>query len=148
MDHFSSGSGARWCARADAMFDVPRMHVLAVPVDGKDRLVLTWTSTRSSTAAQAAECWRSATAAGSTLSTTRTMSWPSHGGALADTGLRCRELCPTATFSEAHDLAPPRAVLTTRAVAWAADALTHDDTTVSALARHLGGLARLGRHRG
>jgi transposase len=52
---------------------------------------------------------------------------------------RCREpLCGTDTFSELHDLAPPRAVLTVRAVRWATDALTHDDTTVSALARHLG----------
>jgi len=47
-------------------------------------------------------------------------------------------MCPTTTFSEAHDLTPPRAVLTTRAVEWATDALTHDDITVSALARHLG----------
>ena len=52
---------------------------------------------------------------------------------------RCREpLCPTETFSETHDLAPPRMALTTRAVAWATDALSYDDTTVSALARHLG----------
>ena len=42
------------------------------------------------------------------------------------------------TFSEAHELAPPRMVLTIRAVAWATDALSYDDTTVSALARHLG----------
>ena len=40
-------------------------------------------------------------------------------------------------FSETHDIAPPRAVLTVRAVGWATDALAHDDTTVSALARHL-----------
>jgi transposase len=52
---------------------------------------------------------------------------------------RCREpLCPTTTFSETHDVAPPRTVLTTRAVAWATSALSYDDTTVSALARHLG----------
>ena len=52
---------------------------------------------------------------------------------------RCREpLCPTTTFTESHDLAPPRTVLTTRAVGWATDALSQDDTTVSALARHLG----------
>jgi transposase len=31
-------------------------------------------------------------------------------------------LCPTDTFSEAHDVAPPRTVLTTRAVAWAVNA--------------------------
>lgn len=52
---------------------------------------------------------------------------------------RCAEpACATGTFTEAHGLAPPRARLTKRAVQWAADALTHDDTTVSALARHLG----------
>jgi transposase len=52
---------------------------------------------------------------------------------------RCREpACPTDTFSEAHEQAPPRMALTVRAVRWAADALSYDDTTVSALARHLG----------
>jgi hypothetical protein len=35
-------------------------------------------------------------------------------------------------------MAPPRAALTVRAVQWATDALSYDDTTVSALARHLG----------
>ena len=35
-------------------------------------------------------------------------------------------------------LSAPRAALTTWAIAWATDALEHDDTTVSALARHLG----------
>ena len=52
---------------------------------------------------------------------------------------RCREpACPTGTFTECHDLVAPRAKLTTRAIGWATDALEHDDTTVSALARHLG----------
>lgn len=52
---------------------------------------------------------------------------------------RCAETtCPVGTFSERHDLIAPRAKLTTRAVSWATDALEHDDTTVSALARHLG----------
>jgi hypothetical protein len=35
------GSGARWCARADAIFDVPDMHVLDVEIDDQHRLVLT-----------------------------------------------------------------------------------------------------------
>ena len=35
------GSGARWCARADAIFDVPDMHVLDVEIDDRQRLVLT-----------------------------------------------------------------------------------------------------------
>ena len=41
-------------------------------------------------------------------------------------------------FTEQHELVPPRAKLTSRAARWATDALTVDDTTVSALARHLG----------
>ena len=44
----------------------------------------------------------------------------------------------TTTFTEQHPIAPPRAVLTVRAVRWATDALSDDETTVSALARHLG----------
>lgn len=52
---------------------------------------------------------------------------------------RCQERsCPVVTFSETHLLAAPRARLTTRAVGWAADALSDDDTTVAALARRLG----------
>ena len=52
---------------------------------------------------------------------------------------RCLEPdCATTTFTEQHPVAPPRAILTVRAVRWATDALSHDDTTVSALARHLG----------
>ena len=52
---------------------------------------------------------------------------------------RCPDAgCPVVTFSEVHDLAAPRAKLTRRAVTWATDALVWDDTTVAALARHLG----------
>jgi hypothetical protein len=39
--HCMCGSGVRWCARADAMFDVPGMHVTEVQVDDQQRLVLT-----------------------------------------------------------------------------------------------------------
>jgi transposase len=52
---------------------------------------------------------------------------------------RCGEAaCPVVTFTERHELAAPRAVLTRRAVTWATDALAQDDTTLSALARRLG----------
>ena len=51
---------------------------------------------------------------------------------------RCPELdCAAGTWTEQHELIAPRAVLTSRAIAWATDALAHDDTTVAALARHL-----------
>lgn len=56
---------------------------------------------------------------------------------------RCAETnCPQQSWSETHELIAPRAVLTSRAIGWATDALAHDDTTVSALARHL----RVGWH--
>lgn len=51
---------------------------------------------------------------------------------------RCRaRACPLVTFSEEHELAALRAMLTRRAVVWAADALSDDDTTVNAIARRL-----------
>jgi transposase len=56
---------------------------------------------------------------------------------------RCTEPdCPQLTWTETHELIAPRAALTSRAIGWAVDALAHDDTTVSALARHL----RVGWH--
>jgi len=52
---------------------------------------------------------------------------------------RCAEpRCPAVSFTEDHDLAPARSILTSRAVTWATDALAEDDTTISALARRLG----------
>jgi len=61
------------------------------------------------------------------------------GGGVAQRIWRCAEpACPTGTFSEAHPLAKLTARAVGWAVGWAVDALGHDDTTVSALARHLG----------
>jgi transposase len=41
VTHSRCGSGARWCARADAIFDVAGMHVLDVGNDADGRLILT-----------------------------------------------------------------------------------------------------------
>jgi transposase len=133
------GSGARWCARADAIFDVPDMHLLDVEIDDQQRLVLTVESGRLDAACPACGVM----ASGHGRRHRKLHDAPCFGKVTVIHWLvrmwRCREaLCPTETFSEAHDLAPPRAVLTTRAVAWAVNALSYDDTTVSALARHLG----------
>jgi transposase len=129
----------RWCARADALFDVPGLHVLDVARDEDGRLVLAVESDQ--TMAGCPGCGviagghgrrrhRVADApcfAASTVVVWRKRVW------------RCREpACPVVTFSEQHPLIAPRAKLTARAVGWATDALTHDDTTISALARHLG----------
>ena len=133
------GSGARWCARADAIFDVPDMHVLDVEIDEQQRLVLTIESGQTEAACPA--CGVLAVGHG------RRVRLLHDAPCFARVTLlrwlvriwRCREpLCPTRTFSETHDVASPRTVLTTRAIGWATSALSYDDTTVSALARHLG----------
>jgi transposase len=139
MDHPMCGSGARWCARADAIFDVPEMHVLDVEVDTQQRLVLTVESGQVEAGCPA--CGVMAIGHGRRVRTLHDA--PCFGRVTLLRWLvriwRCQEpVCPTVTFSEAHDLAPPRTALTVRAVGWAADALSYDDTTVSALARHLG----------
>ncbi|MFC4904082.1 helix-turn-helix domain-containing protein [Kocuria oceani] len=52
---------------------------------------------------------------------------------------RCHEdVCEVRTFSEVHELAAPRAKLTTRAIAWAVAQLRSHDIAVSALAETLG----------
>jgi excisionase family DNA binding protein len=133
------GSGARWCARADAIFDVPDMHVLDVEIDHQQRLVLTIESGQLEAACPA--CGVLAVGHGRRVRILHDA--PFFGRVTVLRWLvrmwRCREpLCRTTTFTESHDLAPPRMVLTTRAVDWATGALSWDDTTVSALARQLG----------
>jgi transposase len=128
-----------WCARADAIFDAPDMHVLDVEVDDQQRLVLTVESGQLEAACRA--CGVMAVGHGRRVRMLHDA--PCFGRVTVWRWLvriwRCREsACPAGTFSEAHEVAPPRMALTVRAVRWAADALSHDDTTVSALARHLG----------
>jgi transposase len=127
-----------WCARADALFDVAGMHVLEVTRE-PDRFVVTV-----ETDADVAGCQRCGVIAiGHGRRLHRAADAPCFGVPVVIRWLkriwRCAESsCGTGTFSEAHELIAPRTALTTRAVRWATDALAHDDTTVSALARHLG----------
>jgi transposase len=132
------GSSSSWCARADALFNVIGMHVIDVVHEGG------WLAITVETDQDVGGCPSCGTVA------------IGHGRrvhALADAPCfgtpvrlrwvkriwRCPEpACAVTTFSEQHDLAPPRAKLTSRAVSWATDALAQDDTTVSALYRHLG----------
>jgi transposase len=52
---------------------------------------------------------------------------------------RCAEPdCPVRGFSEDHDLAPPRAKLTTRAAWWAISQIARDNVSVQSVARRLG----------
>jgi transposase len=137
VTHCMCGSGARWCARADAMFDVPGMHVTQVQVD--ERLVLTVESDQIEHGCPRCELL----AVGHGRRCRILHDAPSLGRVTVMPWLtrvwRCLEPdYATTTFTEQHPIAPPRAVLTVRAVRWATDALSQDDTPVSALARHLG----------
>jgi transposase len=139
VPHSMCGSGARWCARADAIFDVADMHVIEVLIDVQQRLVLTVESGQLEAACPG--CGVMAIGHGRRVRTLHDA--PCFGRVTLVRWLmriwRCGEpACRTGTFTEAHDLAPPRTALTVRAVRWAVDALSYDDTTVSALARHLG----------
>ncbi len=138
MDHDKCGPGARWCARADAMFNASGMHVLDV-VHGEQRLVVTVETDADRTGCPG--CGVVATAHGRRRVVAADA--PCFGSPVRLLWLkrvwRCAEpACPAGTWSEAHELIGPRAVLTARAIRWATDALAHDDTTVSAMARHLG----------
>jgi transposase len=138
VDHCRCGSGVHWCARADALFDVAGLHVLEVTRD-PDRFVMTV-----ETDADATGCGRcGVVAVGHGRRLHRAADAPCFGVPVVLRWLkriwRCAEPdCPTGTWSETHDLIGPRAVVTSQAIGWAVDALAHDDTTVSALARHLG----------
>jgi transposase len=127
-----------WCARADALFDVSGMHVLDV-VREPDRFVITAETDADVTGCP--RCGVVATGHGRRLH--RAADAPCFGVPVVVRWLkrvwRCAETdCPTGTFSETHPLIAQRAALSARAIRWATDALAHDDTTVSALARHLG----------
>jgi transposase len=139
MDHCTCGSGVGWCARADALFNAAGMHVLDVHVDELDRLVVTVESDED--VGGCPSCGVVATGHGRRVH--EAADAPCFGAVTVVRWRkriwRCLEpACPVVTFSEQHELIAPRAKLTSRAVAWATDALAHDDTTVSALARHLG----------
>jgi transposase len=137
MDDDRCAVGVGWCARADAMFGAEGLHVLDVhrgdhgleivvetdpePVGCPSCGVIAAGHGRRQVAAADAPCFGL-----SVRVVWRKRVW------------RCPEpACTARTWSETHPLIGPRAALTSRAVTWATDALAHDDTTVSALARHL-----------
>jgi transposase len=142
MDHDMCGSGARWYARADAMFNSDGMHVPDV-ARGHRKLVITVETDADVTGCPSC----GVLAVGHGRRRVRAADAPCFGLPVLLIWLKriwgCAEPdCPAQTWSEVHDLVGPRAVFTSRAIGWATDALAHHDTTVSALARHL----RVGWH--
>ena len=138
MDHSTCASSASWCPRTDLLFDVPDMHVLTIRREDM-RFVLTIESDADTSGCPSC----GVVAVGHGRRRRVVADAPAFGVPVRLIWharlWRCREpACPVGVFTERHDLVPPRAKLTSRAAAWATDALTLDDTTVSALARHLG----------
>lgn len=139
MSESRCGVGASWCARADDVFNGPGLHVIDVEHEADGRLVVTVETDELVTGCRA--CGVVATGHGRRVH--RSHDAPAFGTSVVikrrKRVWRCPDPgCPVETFSESHGLIGPRAKLTTRAITWATDALAHDDTTVAALARHLG----------
>lgn len=126
-----------WCARADAMFNSDGMHVLDVRRD-HSKLVITVETDVDTTGCPGC----GVLAVGHGRRRVAAADAPCFGAPVLVVWLKrvwcCLDAdCSVGTWSETHELIAPRAVLTSRAISWATDALAHDDTTVSALARHL-----------
>jgi transposase len=127
-----------YCARVDALFNVAGMHVTDVGWRG-DRLLLT-VETGPSTMG----CPRCGVVAESHGRRERLLhDIPAFGAPVELTWRvrrwRCVEpSCPVGVITEAHDLAPPRAKLTTRAAWWAISVIQRDTASVAAVARRLG----------
>jgi transposase len=137
--HSTCAPGTSWCARADEIFGVEGLHVLEVTTRDDGTLVLDVESDQTLTGCP--DCGVVAVGHGRRVQVLHDA--PCFARAVRVRWFkriwRCPEpACPRVTWTEDHSFATPRAKLTARAVAWAVDALRHDDTTVSAIARHLG----------
>jgi len=126
------------CARVDAVFNVPGIHVIDVGWrDGRLRL----TVETGTTVMGCPTCGVVAESHG--RRERRLHDIPAFGAPVEllwrVRRWRCDEpLCPVGVFTEAHDLAPPREKLTTRAVWWAVSVIARDTASVAATARRLG----------
>ena len=139
MLNSTCGSGASWCVRADDLFGVDGVHVLAVT--GRDAELLTVDVETDQAVTGCPDCGVVAIGHGRRVQQLHDapcfgrpvrVRWRKRIWRCPDPG------CGRSTWTEVHPYAAPRAKLTARAVAWAVAGLRHDDTTVSAVARRLG----------
>ncbi len=130
--------GSEGCPTAAVMFGVPGVRVLAA-IRRSDGLELTVETDQLVDGSARAACSRRGTVGASRCCTTRRSATGGCGcGGASGCGAAEKRRARLVTFAETHQLAAPRALLTSRAVLWATDALADDDTTVSALAHRLG----------
>lgn len=127
-----------YCARTDALFNEPGVHVLDVGWDdGRLRLTV-------ETHPEPVGCARcGVVAVGHGRRLRRLHDIPAFGAPVElfwrVRRWRCPEPdCQGGVFTEEHDLAPPRDKLTTRAAWWAVSVIARDTASVAAVARRLG----------
>ncbi len=133
-----------YCARVDTLFNMPGVHVIDVAWRGsgerpRDQLLLTVETHPDPVGCPG--CGVLATGHGRRVR--RLHDIPTFGAPVElvwrSRRHRCLEpLCAVEGFSEDHDLAAPRAKLTTRAAWWAISCLQSDTASVATVARRLG----------
>ncbi|MGH7429042.1 MAG: ISL3 family transposase [Candidatus Methylomirabilaceae bacterium] len=138
MHNSTSCSGGSWCDRADALLGVPGVHITSV-TEAAAGLIVHVETDQTMTGCPAC----GVVAVGHGRRRIRLHDIPCFGQPVrlvwAKRLWRCPDVhCPGRVFSEEHDLAGKRAILTSRAIGWATDALEKYDTSVSALAHQLG----------
>lgn len=126
------------CAPACALFDLPNVHVLTIE---RHRLSFTLVVETAPSLVGCPSCGVLATGHGRAPVLLHDL--PCAGAPVhvvwRKRRYRCHEhACEVTTFSEVHELATPRAKLTTRAIAWAVAQLRSHDIAVSSLAEMLG----------
>jgi transposase len=127
-----------YCARVDALFNLPGIHVIDV-ARREDQLVLTVET--GPTLAGCPTCGVVAESHG--RRNRRLHDIPAFGAHVELVWRvrrwRCQEpACVVGVFTETHDLAEPRTKLTTRAAWWAIGLIQRDTASVAAVARRLG----------
>jgi transposase len=127
-----------YCARTDALFNQPGVHVLDVGWDGGG---LRLTVETPPDPVGCAVCGVVAVGHGRRLRRLRDV--PAFGAPVELLWRVRRWRCPEpdcrgGVFTEEHDLAPPREKLTTRAAWWAVSVIARDTASVAAVARRLG----------
>jgi transposase len=137
LSHSTSCSGGSWCESADALLGVPGVHITSVTKADAGLIVHVETD---QTINGCPDC--GVAAVGHGRRQIRVHDIPYFGPApliWAKRVWRCPdEHCPRKVFSEEHPLAGKRAILTSRAVRSAVDALEKYDASLSALAHQLG----------
>ena len=128
----------RWCARSDALLDVPDIHVITGESTAREQIITVETD---QILTGCPIC--GVVAIGHGRRAGRLHDTPAHGRPVrldwAKRIWRCADQdCPAGTFAETHELGSVKVKRTTRAITCATDALSRFDSSDTALAYQLG----------